>query len=119
MLAILSRGGEGLSSAALARRLGVTPQSANEIVATLSTQHLVRRTNGAENRRVRTLQLTPRGRNLLAQCDAEVDRLEEGLFGALAAPEQETLRRLLITGIVAARSAQAPEALRLSAAPTG
>src|SRR5258707_15611811 len=40
ILAILSRGGESLSSAALARRLGVTPQSANEIVATLSMQYL-------------------------------------------------------------------------------
>ena len=117
ILAILSRGGEGLSSAALARRLGVTPQSANEIVATLSTQHLVRRIDGAENRRVRALQLTPRGRNLLAQCDAEVDQLEEAFFGALAASEQETLRRLLIRVIVADRSAQATEALRLSAAP--
>src|SRR5260370_26734119 len=54
VLAILSRGGESLSSAALARRLGVTPQSANEIVATLSMQYLVRRTGGArsEERRV-------------------------------------------------------------------
>src|SRR5258705_7977067 len=119
ILAILSRGGESLSSAALARRLGVTPQSANEIVATLSAQHLVRRTDGAENRRVRALQLTPRGRNLLAQCDAEVDRLEETFFGALAAAEQETLRRLLIRVIVADRSAQATEALRLSATPAG
>src|SRR5260370_30447708 len=101
MLAILSRGGEGLSSAALARRLGVTPQSANEIVATLSTQHLVRRTDGAENRRVRTLQLTPRGRNLLAQCDAQADRLEEALFRTLAAPRQEAPRSPLLTAPLA------------------
>jgi DNA-binding MarR family transcriptional regulator len=119
VLAILSRGSENLSSAALARRLGVTPQSANEIVATLSTQHLVCRTDGAENRRVRSLQLTPRGRSLLALCDAEVDRFEEAFFGALAAPEQETLRRLLIRVIVADRGAQATEALRLSATPAG
>ena len=117
VIAILSRGGESLSSAALARRLGVTPQSANEIVATLSMQHLVCRTDGTENRRVRALQLTSRGRNLLAQCDAEVDRFEEVFFGVLAASEQETLRRLLMRVIVADRSAQATEALRLSATP--
>src|SRR5260370_18632952 len=107
ILAILSRGGEGLSSAALARRLGVTPQSANEIVATLSMQYLVRRAGGAENRRARALQLTPRGRNLLAQCDAEVDRFEEAFFGALVAPVQETLRRLPVMLIVADRTAHA------------
>jgi DNA-binding MarR family transcriptional regulator len=117
VLAILSRRGESLSSAALSRRLGVSPQSANEIVATLSAQHLLRRTDGADNRRVRPLELTPRGRNLLAQCDAEVDRFEEAFFGALAAPEQGTLRQLLIRLIAADRSAQATEPLRLSVAP--
>jgi DNA-binding MarR family transcriptional regulator len=117
VLAILSRRGESLSSAALSRRLGVSPQSANEIVATLSTQHLLRRTEDAENRRGRRLELTARGRNLLAQCDAEVDRFEEAFFGVLAAPEQEMLRRLLIRLIAADRSAQATESLRLSVAP--
>jgi DNA-binding MarR family transcriptional regulator len=114
VLAILSRRGESLSSAALSRRLGVSPQSANEMVATLSAQHLLRRTEGAEKRRIRRLELTPRGRNLLAQCDAEVDRFEEAFFGILAAPEQETLRLLLTRLIAADRSAQATESLRLS-----
>ena len=50
VLAILSRRGESLSSAALSRRLGVSPQSANEIVASLNALGLVRRTEGAENR---------------------------------------------------------------------
>ncbi len=117
VLAILSRRSESLSSAALSRRLGVSPQSANEIVATLSAQHLVCRTEGAGNRRIRRLELTPRGRNLLAQCDAEVDRFEEAFFGALTVPEQETLRRLLIRLIAADRSAQATESLHLSVAP--
>jgi MarR family transcriptional regulator, lower aerobic nicotinate degradation pathway regulator len=115
VLAILSRRGESLSSAALSRRLGVSPQSANEIVA--SALGLLRRTQGAENRRVRRLELTLRGRNLLVQCDAEVDRFEEALFGVLAAPERETLRRLLIKVIAAERSAQATEPLRPAVAP--
>jgi DNA-binding MarR family transcriptional regulator len=117
VLAILSRPGESLSSAALSRRLGVSPQSANEIVATLSALGLVRRTEGAENRRIRRLGLTLRGRNLLVQCDAEVDRFEDALFCALAAPERETLRELLIRLIAADRSAQARESLRLSVPP--
>jgi DNA-binding MarR family transcriptional regulator len=116
VLSILSRRGESLSSAALSRRLGVSPQSANEIVATLTALGLVRRTAGAENRRIRELGLTLRGRNLLVQCDAAVDRLEEALFCVLAAPEQETLRRLLIRVIAADRSTQATQPLRLSVA---
>ena len=111
VLAILSRRGESLSSAALARRLGVAPQSANEIVATLGARQLVRRTD-AENRRTRRLQLTPKGRNLLAQCDAEVDRFEQAFFGALTAPEREVLRKLLVRVIAADRSAQAAVSLR-------
>jgi DNA-binding MarR family transcriptional regulator len=114
VLAVLSRRGESLSSAALARRLGVAAQSANEIVATLGAQQLVRRID-AENRRTRALQLTPKGRNLLARCDAEVDRFEQAFFGALATPEREVLRDLLIRVIAADRGAQATAALRLVA----
>src|SRR5579872_6455295 len=57
VLSILSRR-ESLSSAALSRRLAVTPQSANEIVATLGVQGLVRRTEDVTNRRIRQLELT-------------------------------------------------------------
>src|SRR5215475_4849476 len=117
VLAILSRRGETLSSAALSRRLGVSPQSANEIVATLRALGLVHRTQGAANRRIRRLGVTLRGRNLLVQCDAAVDRFEEALFCVLAAPERETLRRLLIRVIAADRAAQAAESLHLSVVP--
>jgi DNA-binding MarR family transcriptional regulator len=114
-LAILSRRGESLSSAELARRLGVTPQSANAIVGTLDTQQLVRRTDDGENRRVRALQLTPKGRALLARCDAEVDRFERAFFGELSGAEQEVLRGLLIRVIAADRSAQATASLQVPA----
>jgi DNA-binding MarR family transcriptional regulator len=115
VLAILSRRGERLSSAALARRLGVAPQSANEIVASLGAQQLVRRTD-TENRRTRQLQLTSKGRNLLARCDAEVDRFEQAFFGALTAAEREALRELLVRVIAADRSAQATAALAVPSA---
>jgi DNA-binding MarR family transcriptional regulator len=116
-LAILSRRSESLSSAALSRRLGVTPQSANEVVATLSAQQLVRRAQDAENRRVRHLLLTPKGRNLLARCDAEVDRFEQAFFGDLSTAERETLRQLLVKLVVADRKTQATASLRLSPEP--
>jgi len=62
-------------------------------------EQLVRRTD-AENRRTRQLQLTPKGRNLLARCDAEVDRFEQAFFGALTAAEREALRELLVSDIL-------------------
>lgn len=115
VLAILNRRGENLSSAELARRLGVTPQSANAIVWTLDAQQLVRRTDDGDNRRVRALQLTPKGRALLARCDAEVDRFEQAFFGELTGPEQETLRGLLVRVIIADRRAHAAASLQLPA----
>ena len=115
VLAILSRRGE--SSAALSRRLGVSPQSANEVVATLGAMGLLRRMAATGHRRMRRLELTLRGRNLLVQCDAEVDRFEDALFGVLASAERERLRGLLIRVTAAGRSAQATESLRLPAAP--
>jgi hypothetical protein len=75
---------------------------------------LVRRTQGAESRRVRRLELALRGRDLLVECDAEVDRFEEALLRLLAAPQRETLRPSLITVIAAERSAQATTPLRLA-----
>jgi DNA-binding MarR family transcriptional regulator len=115
-LAILSHRSESLSSAGLARRLGVTPQSANEIVATLGAQQLVRRAEDAADRRAHQLQLTPKGRALLARCDAQVDRFEHAFFGALSAPERDVLRQILIKVIVADRGAPATAAARVSPA---
>jgi len=115
-LAILSRRSESLSSADLARRLGVTPQSANEIVATLDAQQLVRRAEDAADRRARQLRLTPKGRALLVRCDAEVDRFEHAFFGALSAPERDMLRQLLIKVIAADRGAPATATLRAPSA---
>src|ERR1700730_1147124 len=83
-LAILSRRGESLSSAELARRLRLTPQSANAVVGTLDPQQLVRRSEEGENRGARALQLTPKGRALRARCDAEVVRFERAFFGELS-----------------------------------
>ena len=64
---------------------------------------------------MRALQLTPKGRALLARCDAEVDRFERAFFGELSGAEQEVLRGLLIRVIAADRSAQATASLQVPA----
>ena len=69
--------------------------------------------NSENNRKARFYKLTPKGRNVLARCDAEVDRFEQAFFGALTAPEREVLRDLLVKVIAADRGAQATAELRL------
>lgn len=104
VLSILNGRRVNLSSAALARRLGITPQSANEIVATLVAAQWVQRAADADNRRTFQLGLTPKGRNRLARCDVEVDRFEQSFFGSLSSGEKELLRGLLERVVTADRT---------------
>src|SRR3954466_13659045 len=96
VLGIFDRGSDGLSSAGLARWLGVTPQSANEIVATLCALQLLSRKEGTENRRIRQVQLTAKGRSLLVRCDEAVDRFEDSFYSELSSEERGALRKLFM-----------------------
>ncbi len=94
LLSQVSRQG-GLSSAELARRLSVTPQSMNESIATLEQKRLVRRTEDRTNRRILLIGLTREGRRVLAACDKAVDTAEDDYFAALAPAKLAALRDLL------------------------
>jgi DNA-binding MarR family transcriptional regulator len=82
-----SRG--GLSNAQLARRLWVTPQSMNEVIAVLERHVLIERVPDPANRRILRTALTPRGAEVLAACDVEILQMEEQLLGDLT-PEART-----------------------------
>ena len=112
MLGIVSDHPEGIFSAALARRLGVAPQSSNEIVAGLERADLIRRVEDAGPRRVLSARLTAKGRGLLAKCEKAVDRFEADFFGALSAVEQLQLRELLARLMHASRKRTAAETSR-------
>jgi len=99
VLSIIKEHKTGIFSAALARRLGVAPQSSNEIIAGLERSELVRRAEDADNRRVLRLGLTPKGSALLAKCDRRVDRFEQQFYGGLTAGEQAQLHTMLVTVI--------------------
>jgi len=94
ILAIVGHRG-GVSSADLARRMSVTPQSINEIVFGLERLRLVSRQEAPENRRVLPITITPAGRRLLAACDKAVDRVETDLFSSLNRRELAMLGDLL------------------------
>lgn len=116
VLSIIEEHESGIFSAALARRLGVAPQSSNEIIAGLERSELVRRAEDADNRRVLRLSLTPKGSALLAKCDRRVDRFEQQFYGGLTASEQAQLRAMLVTVIRQSRERLGSDSLGLAAA---
>jgi DNA-binding MarR family transcriptional regulator len=95
MLSLSRRGGE-LSSASLARRFTISPQSMNEMIAGLERKKLIARTVAGEKRRTLQINLTPEGAKLLKACDRAVVRLEKRLFSPLSAAELHSFRSALI-----------------------
>jgi DNA-binding MarR family transcriptional regulator len=102
LLLSLSRRGGAMSSADLARRFAVTPQSMNEMITALEGKRLITRRRSTEHRRILRISLTPAGENLLRDCDLRVDGLERSLFAALSPTETRSFRRLLTTFISSA-----------------
>lgn len=95
VLGIISDHPDGIFSAALARRLGVAPQSSNEIVAELERLEFICRSEDAAHRRVLRLGLTAKGRTLLTKCEKAVDRFEREAFSALKPGELSQFRDML------------------------
>ncbi len=106
LLSLVSREG-GLSSAELARRTSVTPQSMNESVTALESKALIRRSEHRGNRRILHLALTPQGRRLLASCERSVDQVERDLFGSLRGTSLDQFRVVMeeLVDIMAERPA--------------
>ena len=100
ILSLVSREG-GRSSAELARRAFVTPQSMNEVIAALESKNYIKRTENPDNRRILQVSLTPTGRRLLERCEKSVDAAEatflRGLTPKKLAEFRSTLERLLVS----------------------
>ncbi|MBX9824121.1 MAG: MarR family transcriptional regulator [Xanthobacteraceae bacterium] len=95
MLSLSRRGGE-LSSASLARRFTISPQSMNEMIAGLERKKLIARTVAGEKRRTLQINLTPEGARLLKACDRAVERMEQRMFSPLSAAELHSFRSALM-----------------------
>ncbi|MGH2842801.1 MAG: MarR family winged helix-turn-helix transcriptional regulator [Solirubrobacteraceae bacterium] len=85
----------GLSSAQMARRSFVSAQAGHEMVIILERKGFVARTPDAANRRIRRINLTTAGHEVLAKCDQEIDRFEAKMLDALPAVDVVVLRRAL------------------------
>lgn len=88
---------ENISSAALARRLGMTPQSANEVIIALAREGLVERIADPDHGRIRLISVTRAGRDRLRSSDVLIDHVEQTLLTGISEQSLEILRTTLAT----------------------
>jgi len=86
---------EDLSSAQLARRSFVKPQTMHELVLGLERLGLIARRPSTDRRHVLLIRLTTEGREKLDECRGDVDRLEARMVADLSDAEVTMFRSLL------------------------
>jgi DNA-binding MarR family transcriptional regulator len=87
----------GLSNARLARAAFVTPQTMQGMIANLERDDVLSRHPDPANARILHAELTPHGREVLAQAHRLVARVEEVLVGSLASDQVDRLASWLTT----------------------
>ncbi|WP_326949911.1 MarR family transcriptional regulator [Amycolatopsis sp. NBC_01307] len=90
-----------LSSAQLARRSFLRPQTMHEMVLALEKRGLIERTPKPDNKRVLLASLTATGRALLAGCAPAVGEVERELLADLSPGQRATFREGLQHGVLA------------------
>jgi DNA-binding MarR family transcriptional regulator len=88
----LLRDKQGQSSADLARKAGITPQSMSETMTFLASNGMIERSENPAHRRILMTRLTEPGKALLAQCEAAVDVMEKKLLAGFSVAELDILR---------------------------
>jgi DNA-binding MarR family transcriptional regulator len=83
---------DGLSSAELSRRFGVTPQTMGEMIGNLERRALIARVQDPANRRALKLSLTGAGERLLETCEAAMQAVEAEMFEDMSARDLDALR---------------------------
>lgn len=97
-LSVLERRPDGLSSAQLARRAFVRPQTMHEMVLSLIDRGLIERRHADNNQRVLLASLTETGRDLLVRCEPAVREVEGRLLAGLSPQRQAEFRDTLEHG---------------------
>ena len=93
-LTVLQHRGD-LSSAQLARRSFVRPQTMHEVVVGLERHGLIERHPSADRRHVLLARLTTAGLTKLDECRADVSLIERDMVRDLSDAEEAMLRELL------------------------
>lgn len=85
------------SSADLARKAGITPQSMSETIAALIAKGWIERFENPGHRRILMTRLTDAGETLLGGCEDLVEALETGLLSGISRRDRDILRQALRT----------------------
>jgi DNA-binding MarR family transcriptional regulator len=108
----------GLSNADLARLSLWTPQTVSFIVANLLKAGLLERRPHATHGRIQHLDLSDKGRVVLASCQNRAKEVEEDLLAGLSPKDERVVRRWLVQVVQGVDLDQARDAAaRLVAAP--
>jgi DNA-binding MarR family transcriptional regulator len=84
-----------LTSAELARRSFVRPQTMHEMITSLDQRGFIERHRDPGNRRVLLIRLTAKGRDMLAKYDEQVQLLQERMLATLSARKRKDLHDAL------------------------
>jgi DNA-binding MarR family transcriptional regulator len=95
VLSVLERR-PGLSNAQLSRRSLITPQSMNEVLASLEARDLVRRVTDPEHGRILRAELTRAGTRALRVAGPAIEALQDEIFAGLPTRQRDTLLRGMI-----------------------
>ena len=95
---------EGISSAELARMIGVRAQSMGELIAPLEREGLITRREAPEHRRILRIRLSAAGEQLLARGLRIAKDLERELLSSLSTQEIAHLRTGLTKLLTSARA---------------
>jgi DNA-binding MarR family transcriptional regulator len=98
-LSVLHRHGAPLSNAQLARRAYMTPQAMSEVIEALEGKRLIARNRHPTHVRLLPATLTAKGRRVLADCEREVDEMEDRMFAGLSARERTAFHKALKTAV--------------------
>ncbi|MFT4076928.1 MAG: MarR family transcriptional regulator [Asticcacaulis sp.] len=92
---LLGRLDDGVRQSALAEALGVEPPSLVPLLDQLERAELLERRPCLEDKRAKTLHLTPAGRDLAARAEIAADSVRSQLLGGISATDLETTARVL------------------------
>ncbi len=84
-----------LTSAELARRSFVRPQTMHEMITSLDQRGFIERHRDPDNRRVLLIRLTAKGRALVEKYDEQVQQLQEQMLATLSARQRQSLHDAL------------------------
>jgi DNA-binding MarR family transcriptional regulator len=104
---------------ALAELMGTTKQASSKLVDAMEEAGYVRRVSGDGDGRQRPVEMTPRGRRLLAAVEQIYDELEAGWAAKIGRKNLELLRGTLVDALADERDGRLPPPPASSKRPSG